>query len=550
MNILGITHLASWNQAACLITDGRLIAFAEEERFIRQKHAPGLFPWNAIKFCLTYANVMIEEIDVVAVGFGECASSGLFDHGYFESIAQRMRNHLDALGIPSNKVRYYSHHIAHAASTFPCSGYAKGNILSIDGSGEDCAGIIGFYDDFFSDFYSSINTNSKACYFNRIIPATHSWGELWSDVTEILGFYRHSGEGKTMGLAPYGEYDETVLPDYLDKDGFPDNKRYKDFFESKGYRVQRIYQACPTTSVQPMTRTGQNLAKTLQTYYNRFILKTATDLQKSSGSNTFSITGGCGLNCSANGYLAKQSFVDCLYTQPASHDAGTALGSAVMSYWEETGRPLETSFNHSYWGEEFSDEQIRDTLIKRQALFMDVDPVECTAELLANNRIVGFFQGRAEIGPRALGNRSILANPCYASNLNKVNAIKGRENWRPLSPSVLEDDYFDVVDCKLASPFMLLAAPVRDYYVKKIPAVVHVDGSCRPQTVDKHSNPIYYKMINQFKKLTGVPVVLNTSYNLAHEPIVNTPDDAMNTFFASDLDALVIGNFLVTKKRY
>lgn len=549
MIILGLTHLASWNQACCIIRDGSLIAFAEEERFIRIKHAPGLFPKNAIQFCLTYAGMSIHDIDVVAVGFGEKASSELFDSAYFESVAQRMYNHLNEMGIPQGKVRYYSHHIAHAASTFPCSGYSKGNILSVDGSGEDCAGVVGVYDDFFGDFYSSVNLHSKAAFLNRIIPATHSWGELWSDVTEVLGFFRHSGEGKTMGLAPYGEYDESELPDFLDAKGFPDNKRYKEFFASKGYDIQRVYQARPKTSVQPMTTKGQNIARTLQEYYNRFMIQTAFDLFRSSGSHTFSISGGCGLNCSGNGALSNQPYVGSLYVQPASHDAGTALGSAVLAHWEETGKPLTTPFDHAYWGEEFSCEQIRQVLLNQQLSFSEVDPAECAAELLAQNYVVGFFQGRAEIGPRALGNRSILANPCFKDNLKRVNDIKGREYWRPLSPSILEDDYFDVVDSRHPSPFMLLAVPVREKYLNKIPAVVHVDGSCRPQTVYQHTNPVYYRMINRFKKLTGIPVVLNTSFNLSHEPIVNTPADALSTFFSSDVDALVMGSFLIKKEK-
>lgn len=545
MVILGLTHTASWNPAACLIVDGKLVWFAEEERFTRIKHAPNAFPENAIDFGLKNSGLNINDIDFVSIGFGKAVSALLLSPAIFKPLYDKLWNHLKQLGIKEDKVRFYNHHVSHIASTFPCSGYSSTNILSIDGSGEDCSGILGVYSDFFSDFYSAELINKKSTFKNIIIPATHSWGELWSDVTEILGFYRHSGEGKTMGLAPYGSYDESVLPAFLNSDGCPDNKRYKQFFKDKGYQVKRVYQEQPGVSLEPLSEEGKNTAYTLQSLYNDFLLKTASVLSKSSGLNDFSITGGCGLNCSGNGFLAQQGFVNNIFIQPASHDAGTALGSAVLAHWDITGKPIDTVFDHAYWGSEYSTDYVRKTLIKHNIIYEEVNPSKAAARLLENNYIIGFFQGRAEVGPRALGNRSILANPCHIENLEKVNQIKGRESWRPLSPSILADDYFNIVDTEVISPFMLLALPVAKDWINKIPAVVHVDGSCRPQTVLQETNPVYYNLIKEFKVLTDTPVVLNTSFNLSHEPIVNSPDDALSTFFNSNLDALIIDKFLI-----
>ncbi len=539
MNILGITHPISFNSSACIIRSDELIAIGEEERFNRVKHAPRIFPEQSVKFCLKKANLSPEDIHIVAVGFGDKNFCG--GPGSKEMIKRNWDKclfGLAKLGIDSCKTRFFSHHLCHMMSTFAAGGHKNwSNIMSIDGAGDDCSGFMANSEGLFRDLKSSVNCSANTRFPSYIIPCGASWGLLWEDVTELLGFKRHSGEGKTMGLASYGQEDMRLLPP-LFSENYPNTESFRNFFKSNGWI---------NTRVDPLSDTGKNLAHTLQQYYNEKLIYYARRLYENTNCKKFSLAGGCALNCTANGELAKQDFVKELYIQPLSHDAGTSVGAAIIAYWAENNKLPKARMPHAYWGAEYSHEEILSELNKQNIPFKEQDPAKAAAELLADNKVVCFFQGRAEVGPRALGNRSILANPIFKDNLDKVNKIKGRESWRPLAPSILEESYFDVVDAKFLSPFMLMAAPVKEYYIEKIPAVVHVDNSCRPQSVNKNTNKIFHKTILEFKKRTGIPVVLNTSYNLSHEPIVNSPRDAIKTFLSSDADALVIGDFVVEK---
>ena len=551
MNILGITHPISWNTAACIISDGELIAFSEEERFSREKHAKHAFPEKSIQFCLELAKLKPRDIDLVAVGFKNENYCMNDPSGEKTTLPfwKKAEKGLASLGI-SAKRKFYNHHVCHVASSFMCAGFGFSNCYSLDGNGDDCSGWLGHSEGFFSDLQNIRNASKRTHFPSYVIHCALSWGMLYEDVTEILGFKRHSGEGKTMGLAPYGKLDENLLPAFFHKElKCPDILDYRKLFTKRDWaRYPKYYQQTESPAViDPLTQEGKNLAHTVQSYYNNFLIKQSQKSFNETSCPNFCLAGGVALNCTANGALASQDFIEKIFIQPASNDAGSALGAALLAYWEKYRTFAKAKFSHAYWGKEYTQDEIRLSLTDDHLAFKEVDPSVSAAELLSDNKIVCFFQGRAEVGPRALGNRSILANPSNKENLDKINKLKGREPWRPLAPSILEDDYHDVVECKHHSPFMLMATQVKENYKEKIPAVVHVDGSCRPQTVYENTNPIFYKTILEFKKRTGIPVVLNTSFNLWYEPIVNSPEDAIKTWKESGADALIIGNFLIEK---
>ena len=542
MIILGTTHPISYNNAACLLIDGRLVAFAEEERFTRLKHAPRVYPRRAIEFCLDYAGVKPEDVNATAVGFDQPGLGELTN----ETIAQYLVGALPASAVSGLQVRamhlstdleietygarhHYDHHRAHAASAFAPSGFEAANVISLDGWGGRLSGLLGF------------QRRGQPMELIYEIAPEKSWGTVYGLVTEQLGFRFHSGEGKTMGLAAYGIPDELLLPDWCEEMfGLPDSTRYQNHI------LNRIATRKPD---QPLTKYHKNLAATLQHYYERSLLKIARHLFARTSSRNFVLAGGVALNCTGNGTLARQDFVDGLFIQPASHDAGTALGAAILAQEQITGRSCVIDFDHAFWGPDYSDDDIRSALCFAQANYREVNPAEAAASAILENKVVGWFQGRSEVGPRALGARSILANPADAGNRDRVNLrVKRREPWRPLAPSVLEERFFDLFDMRVLSPFMLIAGGVKNEWRAKLPAVVHVDGSARPQAVSQKTNPLYHQLLTTLNTRGGIPAVLNTSFNLDDEPLVNSPQHALATFFRSGLDALVMGNFMVEKK--
>ena len=536
MIIIGVTHPISHNTAACVLVDGKLVAFAEEERFTRLKHAPRVHPSRAVEFCLRYAGLTAADVNATAVGFERPQAGDLTT----EVIAQYLAGSLPAaaLHIPAvhlstetDLIRYgdlhhYDHHLAHAASAFTPSGFEEANVISLDGWGGRLSGLLGYQ-----------RRGEPLEVIGEISPQ-NSWGELYGLVTQQLGFRFHSGEGKTMGLASYGSPDTQELPDWCDASwGLPDVGRYRQYLRGIPPRDPR----------ESLTTRHQNLAASLQHYYERSLLRMARHLFERTSSRNFVLAGGVALNCTGNGKLAAQEFVDRIFIQPASHDAGTALGAAILAHEQLTGEPCRIDFDHAYWGPEYGDDEIRNLLRAAQVNYRDVDPAEAAASAILDNKAIGWFQGRAEAGPRALGARSILANPADSGNLDRVNRIKRREPWRPLAPSVLEERFFDVFDMRKLSPYMLMAGAVREDWAGRLPAIVHVDGSARPQAVSRNTNALYHRLLTMLDARAGIPAVLNTSFNLDDEPLVNSPEHALASFFRSGLDALVIGNFMVEK---
>ena len=528
----------SWNNAACLLIDGRLVAFAEEERFTRVKHAPRVYPRAAIDFCLRYAGLKPQDVDATAVGFEQPAPGRLTTEQIAGYVAGRVTGSslylsaahlLTDLEIQAYGARHhYDHHRAHAASAFQPSGFLEANVISLDGWGGRLSGLFGFQ-----------RSGEPLRVIGEVAPE-RSWGHVYGEVTDRLGFRMHSAEGKTMGLAPYGVPDEGVLPDWCDETyGLPDVGRYHDYLYGH---------VAPRDPRDELTEFHKNLASTLQHYYERSLLRIARRLYASTGSRNFVLAGGVALNCTGNGKLGAQDFVDRIFVQPASHDAGTALGAAILAHEELTGGSGPIAFDHAYWGPDYTDDDIRAALRAGGVAHREVDPVKAAASAILDNQVIGWFQGRAEVGPRALGARSILANAWDPGNLDRVNRLKRREPWRPLAPAVSEERFFDVFEMRHLSPFMLLAGRVREDWAGRVPAVVHVDGSARPQAVSPKTNPLFHRLLATLDVRTGIPVVLNTSFNLDDEPLVNSPDHALATFFRSGLDALLIGHFLVEKR--
>lgn len=553
MNILGISHRCSHNQAACLILDGKLVAFAEEERFNRIKHSPNVCPENAINFCLKAGGISIGDIDEISVGHSkmEAVYEGFQDPAIAKQIGEEklffgdrtrffLHNEVEVLCFfqekfiyDLHKIKFYPHHKSHAYSAIVPSNFTNCNFVTADGDGGENAGILGYYiDGHFCE------TGSFHC--------IGTLGGFYSDITELLGFTWHSGEGKTMGLASYGKPDEQVLPAFF-------NDQPNGVFTTRnGFYKLKFIDHLTDQDKEEFKKNIDSpkaiaLAATAQHYFEKVLIENITRLHKKTGLRNLVVAGGSFLNCSANGKISKLDFVDNLFIQPAAHDSGTALGAAILGYLNKTGDLPQVDFSTAYWGPAYTEDYVAKIIKQKGLEFEIVNPSTCLANLILEDKTVGYFQGRSEVGPRALCHRSILANPIYKENTKRVNKIKRREFWRPFAPVMIEDDYFDIVDAKHLSPFMLMAAQVRENWKSKIPAVVHIDGTCRPQSLNRQQNDIVYDALNLFKQKTGVPVFLNTSFNLNHEPLVETPENAIDTFLASELDCLLIENCLIRK---
>ncbi|OGF26964.1 hypothetical protein A2331_02600 [Candidatus Falkowbacteria bacterium RIFOXYB2_FULL_34_18] len=541
MKILGITHPITHNNAACILVDGKLVAFAEEERFIRYKNAPKIPAKWAMDYCLRTAGLKLEDIDYIAVGYGDwykCIWPNFKSQSPGRAIAKtksmvrqlRWFRWFQPFDFRDPRVINVNHHMAHAASSFFVSGMDKANIMTLDGSGDSESGILAYGEGANITAYHHVSREG-------------SWGSLYEMFTKVLGFQAGSEEGKTMGLASLGIPDIGSL-DFIDWEADPVPRiipEKRDEFLKKIKRRERGGE---------ITDYHKNLAASLQAALEKTGLMMVEYLYKKTGSKNLCLAGGVALNCSMNGKLLQSEFVDNIYIQPASSDAGTALGAAIHVHVEKTGKKPDFIMDHAYWGPEYSNEEI-EPLIKecKVAKWRKCDDVcKEAAKKLADNKIVGWFQGRLEIGPRALGNRSILGNPSNPKMKDMINKyVKKREDWRPFAPSMLEEYAADYVEGYFNSPFMILAFNVREDKKDEIISASHLDHTVRVQSVSKRTNPRYWHLIDNFRKITGVPVVINTSFNIAGEPIVCSPRDALRTFFASGMDCLAIGDYLIEK---
>ena len=593
MYILGISCYYH-DSAASLLKDGMLICSAEEERFSRIKHDFS-FPYNAIKFCLEYAKISGSDLDLVVLyekpflKFERIIKTIFATYPKSYNLLKKVvinwfkdklwiKNTIsEFLKIPQEKILFSEHHLSHAASAFFCSPYEEAAILTCDGVGEWATTTLGIGK---GDWDGSGKNEIRIL---EEIKFPHSLGLLYSVFTAFLGFKINNGEYKVMGMSAYGE------PKYVDRiyelikvnsDGsFKLNMKYFSYHYSTKYSFNKnfiklfgkpripesrfvinkdsfMYNNNSTVTDEEIRENKRfaDIAASIQRVTEEILIKIANYLYRKTGLKKLCIAGGVALNCVANYKILKETPFEEIYIQPASGDSGGALGSALYVWHCLLNKKREFVMNHSYWGKEYSSQEIENFLNKggiNYRKFNEEDLLNYITDALIKQRIIGWFQSRFEWGPRALGNRSILADPRNPEMKNIVNLkIKFREPFRPFAPSVLVDkigNLFDVQEPQRHYPlkFMLYTVPVKKKEL--IPAVTHVDGTSRLQSVEENINPLFYKLIERFYHKTGVPALLNTSFNLKGEPIVNSPQDAYNTFKKSGIDVLVLGNLVVEK---
>ncbi|MFH1460600.1 MAG: carbamoyltransferase C-terminal domain-containing protein [Candidatus Omnitrophota bacterium] len=569
MKILGVGPSMFHDPAAALIIDGEVVAAAEEERFIREKHACNKLPIQAIKYCLDFAKITAEDIDVIAFPWSAQLYHQLKFNYFWRKIlhspdraikaiikAKRIcqakalivQNILQELKLDpiKTKIMFVEHHLAHAASAYYCSGFKEASILSIDGSGE---------------FTCTLLARADNKGINKLIQINvpDSLGLFYSTFTEYLGFRSNNGEYKLMGMAPYGNSEKINIDHILFWDDKKSTYRCNDNYvwvkrnlrqvKDKMYSKLLVKEFGPPRQGDGLAEPYINIAASVQKKLEEIVITLVDQHLKSDLLNhgNLCFAGGCALNVALNRKLLEIPYIKNLWVQPASHDAGASLGAAVYAAAEcnQQIKPM----SHAYLGPEFEDQVIEQELVKFDFLFKkEVDICKTTADLLNSGNIVGWFQGRMEWGPRALGNRSILGNPTIKGTADKINSIiKLRENWRPFCPSILKEHAKSILNSDHPAPFMTIAFKVNNEWRKKIPEVVHVDNTCRPQIVDKETNPRFHKVIENFYKKSKVPVLINTSLNRRGEPMVCSPFDALKMFKESGLDYLAIGDYLVRK---
>lgn len=562
MLILGISCFYH-DAAACLIQDGKIIAAAQEERFTRIKHDPS-FPKNAINFCLKQAGIKTSQLDYIGFyekpflkferilkTYLETAPRGLFS--FLKAMPLWLKERLflknliqSQLGVEKDII-FLNHHLAHAASCFLVSPFTKAAILTIDGVGEWETASKGWAED------NKINL-SHAIHF------PHSLGLLYSAFTLYCGFKVNSGEYKLMGLAPNGKprfvkkiYDNLI--DLKNDGSFKLNMKYFTYqysLKTIGSEFEKLFgrPIWPMAKV-PHPQFYQDVAASIQQVTEEIILKMVDQLYRETHLSNLALAGGVTLNCVANGRVLRESKFKNLFVQPAAGDAGGALGTAFYIYHTLLGKKRKFVMENTFWGPAYPKDTVKQFLDKEGAVYQECQDdkllLKRVAKLLENQKIIGWYQGRMEWGPRALGNRSILADPRNPKMQNILNAkVKHREPFRPFAPVVMEDKMQDYFKINVPSPFMLLTAPVKK---RTIPSVTHVNNSARLQSVNYQENKRYYLLLKEFYQLTGCPVLINTSFNVRGEPIVCTPREAYNCFMGTEMDYLVMENFLLDKKK-
>jgi len=553
------------DSAAALVTSEGIQAAAAEERFSRKK-GTGAFPIGAIRYCLDAGSLTLKAVDYIAHGFSYEPVRELFekqDHTrqQFEEVFSRqvLLRWLDEyLGAGSwdDRLIQVPHHIAHAASTFYPSGFEEALILVADGMGEIHSTTV------------AVGRGNEMAVVKQL-PALHSLGLLYGVFTLYLGFYMNLDEYKVMGLAPYGDprryFDRVMELVHLKADGgytipilhenvtLEDKETYGGTLRSLADRFGPSRE--PEAEISDRHR---DLAAALQAVLESALLHILRHFKRQTGQRNLCLAGGVALNCSANGVIRRSRIFDKVFVQPAAGDDGTALGAALYAQRLHQPQALLQPMQLPFWGPEYDNEAITGALTGqldlKSRLFTSFDDLIAeVTKRLANKQIIGWFQGRMEFGPRALGSRSILADPRDPTMRGRINRIvKKREEFRPFAPAVIEEaavDFFDIQrGDERTYAAMLFVAPVRPAYRGELPAITHVDNSARLQVVSKLDNPRFWQVLHEFGQLTGLPILLNTSFNVRGQPIVCSPAEAIDTFLATDLDALVIGDFLVTRR--
>jgi len=559
MNILGISSFYH-DSSACLVREGQILAAAQEERFSRIKNTSA-FPIHAINFCIQKAGLSFDQIDAICffekpyLKFARALVDHLdgfpwtFQH-FLHSIPKWLDERLTLPLVYQNELGYrgktyfLKHHLSHAASAFLPSGFEEAAILTADGVGEWATVTCG-------------RGKGNEIFLEREIQYPDSLGLLYTAFTTFLGFHANGGEGKTMGLAGYGR------PSYL-----PQLREIVQVREDGSFRVNSQYFRFRARSRMwspafekvfgparipnsPITQRHYDLASSVQALLEDILLKMAKHLHRTTGLRRLCVAGGVMLNCVANMKILQTSGFDEIFVQPAAGDAGGALGAALYLDHCVHGTPRAPQMAHAFLGPEFSEREMLRSLRASGVHFRKVSEEELlglSAKALGENKTLGWFQGRMEYGPRALGNRSILANPCFVGVKDQLNEkIKKREAFRPYAPIVLVERARDYFDLPCPSPFMLLAPQVRADKAPALPGITHADGTARVQTVDQDSNPRMQKLLVEFEKRSGVPMLVNTSFNRQEEPVVCLPDHALACFLGTQMDYLALGDFWVDR---
>jgi carbamoyltransferase len=594
MKILGLSAFYH-DSAACLVIDGNIVAAAQEERFSRKKHDAG-FPTHAVAYCLAEAGIVAADIDYVVFydkpflkferlletylafaprGFKSFVTSlpvWLKDKLFQKTMIAKVLNQQFGGGIDwTTRLLFSEHHLSHAASAFFPSPFHEAAVLTMDGVGE------------WTTTSLAIGRGNQLA-VHKEIQFPHSLGLLYSAITYYTGFRVNSGEYKVMGLAPYGE------PKYADliKDNLIDIKEDGSFHLDMSYfnyctgltmtneRFDTLFGGPRRAAESQLTQREMDLAASVQAVTEEVVIKLAMGIRKSTGMRNLCLAGGVALNCVANGKLLRKNIFDNIWIQPAAGDAGGAVGAALAAYHMMLNQPRTAnpadSMKGGYLGPEYSQTDIEQRLTKAGAVFTtvsDTEMIALTAQALTEGKAVGWHQGRMEFGPRALGGRSIIADPRSEVVQKQLNLkVKYRESFRPFAPSVLREDVSEWFDIDSDSPYMLLVADVAKskqlpmtpeheklFGIEKlnvprsqIPAITHVDYSARIQTVHAHTNPKYFELITKFKEMTGCPVLVNTSFNVRGEPIVCTPEDSFNCLMGTEIEFLVVGNAIMRKE--
>ncbi len=593
-SILGISAFYH-DSAACILKDGKIIAAAQEERFTRKKHDPN-YPHNAIEFVLKFAKLKLSEVDQIVffekpfLKFERLLETYVaFAPRGFVSFAKAMplwiREKLFQKNFLFNKLKehdksyksdqniYFSdHHLSHAASAFFPSPFEEAVILTADGVGEWATTTVAV----------GKNNNLE---IKKEIHFPHSLGLLYSAFTYFTGFKVNSGEYKLMGLAPYGNpiYEDKIkkLIDIKDDGTFRLDQKYFNYATGLTMTNKKFNDLFGQKPRDPknekITQFHMDIAASIQKVTEEIMIDLAKSIRKEYGINNLCLAGGVALNCVANGKILEKKIFDNIWIQPAAGDAGGSLGAALALWYTDQGNKrtvnLKDDMKGSYLGTDYNQDEIENELKNIGANFEILkyeEIIDQSAELLSNEKAIGWFQGRMEFGPRALGGRSILGDPRSDKMQKNLNLkVKYRESFRPFAPSVLREDLPKWFDMNVDSPYMLLVANINSdkkiemtdeqkklfgidkLNIKRseIPAVTHVDYSARIQTVTRDTNRRYYDLISKFKEKTGCPVIVNTSFNVRGEPIVNTPTDAFNCFMGTELDYLVIGDCILDKKK-
>lgn len=584
-DIIGISAFYH-DSAACLVRDGTIIAAAQEERFTRKKHDPS-FPVNAVNYCVSYGGISIEDVDYVAFYDKPFIKLERILETYLAYAPKGLSSFIKAMPVwlkqklwiediikkdmgYDGPVIFAQHHQSHAASAFFPSPYQNAAFLTIDGVGEWATAAYGTGQD------NKINIRAE-------LEFPHSLGLLYSAFTYYLGFKVNSGEYKVMGLAPYGrpKYKDLIFSEILDlkDDGsFRLNMRYFDYcagLRMVNSRFEKLFDGPPRRPESALTQRDMDIAASVQAVTEEIVLRMARHVHAETGMKNLCLSGGVALNCVANGRVLREGPYESLWVQPAAGDAGGALGAALFAWYQHLNNPrtadgINDFQQGSYLGPCFDEKHIEDFLKKAGAEFVKISEDEIperAADIIAAEKVIGWFQGRMEFGPRALGARSIIGDARSSKMQEVMNLkIKFRESFRPFAPSVLADRAADYFEIETESPYMLLVAQVRKdqrraveneselsgirklYAVRSvIPAVTHVDYSARVQTVSEKTNPLYYKTIKKFDEKYGCPVIINTSFNVRGEPIVCTPKDAYLCFMRTNMDYLILGNFILDK---